>query len=191
MPGAPQGNFVWVGDLYQTTGPWFGSPVYNPALFTPTKVGSLTLDHSPSVESAVVTYSVNGVVVTKNIHRQTLRNDSYAGTYVGQFKNVLTCSDPAQNGTVIVPATLTVAHSGNSSFTMVATGMNATCTYSGTYEQNGRFGSVNGGTYTCTDGTAGTFNSFEMYVNIAGFTGRANINNALCSATSHFGGMRQ
>ena len=43
---------IWAGDLYQTTGPWFGAPVFNPALVTTTKVGTLTLDHSASVNTA-------------------------------------------------------------------------------------------------------------------------------------------
>jgi hypothetical protein len=188
--GVYQGNFVWVGDLYQTAGPWFGAPAFDPASVTRAKVGTLTLNFT-SVKFAALAYSVNGVVVNKQIQRQTLKNDTYGGTYVGQFKNVLTCTDPAQNGTVITPATLIVSHSGGSQFTMVATASGSTCTYSGTYAQSGRFGEVNNGTYTCTDGAAGTFNSFEMYVNISGFTARANINNAACTATSHFGGMRQ
>ena len=189
--GTWQGNFVWVGELFQTTGPWLGTPVFNPGSVTATKVGTLTFDASTSVNKATLIYSVNGVVVTKQVERQTLKNDTYAGTYVGQFKNVLTCADPTQNGTVIVPVTLTVLHQGSTAFTMITTGSAATCTYAGIYSQTGRFGNVNGGTYTCTDGASGTFNSFEMYVNVSGFTARANINNASCTATSHFGGMRQ
>jgi hypothetical protein len=184
-------NTVWIGDLYQTTGPWFGAPVFNPALVTTTKVGTLTLDHSASVNTAILTYSVNGVVVTKQIERITLKNDTYQGTYVGQFKNVLTCADATKNGTVIVPATLTVVHSGTSQFTMIASESGTTCTYTGTYVQTGRFGNVNGGTYSCSDGTSGTFHFFEMYVNVSGFTGRGDINNMACSATTHLGGMRQ
>jgi hypothetical protein len=189
--GVYQGNFLWTGDLYQTTGPWFGASVFNPDAVTATKVGTLTFIGGPSVASGTIVYSVNGVVVTKQIQRQTLRNDSYQGTYVGQFRDVLTCSDPAQNGTVIVPVTLTVAHPATSAFTMVTTGSVATCTYTGTYSQTGRFGNVSNGSYACTDGTSGTFRFFEMYVNIAGFTGRGTFQNTACSATFHFGGMRQ
>jgi hypothetical protein len=188
--GVYQGTAVWTGDLYQTTGPWFGAPVFDPATVTATKVGTLTFNPF-FVESGAVTYSINGVVVTKQIQRQTLRNDSFAGTYVGQFKDELTCNDPAQNGTVIVPVTLTVAHPGTSAFTMVTTGSAATCTYTGTYSQTGRFGSVNNGSYNCTDGTSGTFRLAEMYVNVSGFTGRGTFQNTACSAASHFGGMRQ
>jgi hypothetical protein len=189
--GVYQGNFVWTGDLYQTTGPWFGASIFNPAAVTPTKVGTLTFNGAVSVNSATIIYSVNGIVVTKQIERQTLRYDTYQGTYVGQFKNVLTCSDPAQNGTVIVPMTLTVAHSGTSAFLMITTGSATTCTYSGTYSQTGRLGNVANGSYSCTDGTSGTFHLFEMYVNIAGFTGRGKFQNTACSATFHLGGMRQ
>src|SRR5436190_18901396 len=36
------GPFIWSGDLYTTTGPWFGAVPYNPALFTARKVGTMT-----------------------------------------------------------------------------------------------------------------------------------------------------
>lgn len=188
--GGSQGNSLWTGDLFQTTGPWFGAPVFNPAAVTATKVGTLTFS-AFSVNSATVTYSVNGVVVTKSVTRETLRNDKYSGVYVGQFKNELVCTDPPLNGTFIIPQALTVAHTGSSAFTMVTTASATTCTYTGTYVQHGRFGQVDNGVYSCSDGTLGTFQFFEMYVNISGFTGRGTFQNATCSATFHFGGMRQ
>jgi hypothetical protein len=36
------GSFVWTGTLYATTGPWFGSPVFNPSNVTATPVGTMT-----------------------------------------------------------------------------------------------------------------------------------------------------
>jgi hypothetical protein len=92
-----QGNLVWSGDLYQTSSPWFGTVPFNPGAVTPTKVGTLAFS-PPSVTKATLIYSVNGVVVTKAIQRQTLTFDNFGGTYHGMFNQVLTCTNPAQSG---------------------------------------------------------------------------------------------
>jgi len=191
--GNYQGNFVWTGDLFQTSGPWFGTTPFNPGAVSRTKVGTLTFDSSgPSGGShAAVTYSVNGAVVTKAIQRQTLTFDNFGGTYQGMFKQVMTCSDPTKNGTFDVLATLTISHAAGTAFTLISTAQGVTCTYTGTYGQDGRFGSVFGGNYSCTDGTAGSASFFEMYVNITGFSTRGTFKNQNCSATFHLGGIRQ
>jgi hypothetical protein len=190
--GVWQDNYVWTGDLYQTSGPWFGTAPFDPGAVTRTKVGTLTFAASSSVIQATVTYSVNGVVVTKAIQRQTLTNDNFGGTYQGMFKQVVTCADATKNGTFDVPAVLTIAHSGGAAFTLVATEQSGTCTYTGGYAQYGRMGQVlTRATYSCTDGTAGTFQLFEMNVNITGFSSRGTVQNANCSATFHLGGVRE
>ena len=188
--GASQGNFVWTGDLYQTSGPWFGTVQFNPGTVTVTKVGTLTLA-ALTVTQATVTYSVNGVVVTKAIQRQTLTFDNFGGTYQGMFKQVMTCTDPTQNGTFDVPVTVNIAHAGGAAFTLIWTGQAATCTFTGTYGQSGRMGSVPTQSYSCTDGTAGTFQLFEMYVNVTGFSSRGTFQDQSCSATFHLGGVRE
>ena len=38
----PIGAFQWSGDLYATTGPWFGTEPFNPANVVATKVGTMT-----------------------------------------------------------------------------------------------------------------------------------------------------
>jgi hypothetical protein len=183
-------TFVWTGDLYQTSGPWFGTVPFDPSTVTLTKVGTLTF-YAPTVSHATLTYSVNGVVVTKAVQRQTLTFDNFGGTYQGMFKQVLTCTDPAQNGTFDVPVTLTISHDGGTAFTMISTSQGATCSFSGIYEQFGRMGYVPTQSYSCTDGTAGTFQLFEMYVNVTGFSSRGTFQNQNCSATFHPGGVRE
>ena len=187
--GTSQGNFVWTGDLYQTSGPWFGMAPFNPGVVALTKVGTLTFA-TTTVIQRTVTYSVNGVVVTKAIQRQTLTYDNFGGTYQGMFKQVLTCADATNNGTFDVPAVLNIAHNGGNAFTLMATMQSGTCT--GSYVQYGRMGQVlTGTTYSSTDGTAGTFQLFEMYVNITGFSSRGTFQNQGCSATVYLGGVRE
>ena len=50
LPGGTfsQGRRLFTGDLYQTTGPAYNTPVFDPNAVTATKVGSATLDFAPS-----------------------------------------------------------------------------------------------------------------------------------------------
>jgi hypothetical protein len=54
------GNFTWTGDLYATTGPYFGTVPFNPANVVATKVGTMTWTPT-SVTTGTLTYDVNGV----------------------------------------------------------------------------------------------------------------------------------
>lgn len=65
-----------------TNGPWFGAPFFDPQLVEYRKVGQLTYS-SHTVDSATISYTVDGVAVSKLIYRYTLRYDNFAGSYVG------------------------------------------------------------------------------------------------------------
>ena len=185
------GGLVWSGDLYKTNGPWFGTGAFDPAKVSRARVGTLTFAAGPTVSSATVTYTVNGITVTKDIQRQTLTFDCFCGEYVGMFREVATCDDAAQNGTFDVPSTITIYHNSGAPFVMTSTEQGRSCSYSGTYAQYGRFGQVTDGTYSCTDGISGAFQFAEMHVNTTGFTGRGTLRNQHCTATFSFGGIRK
>ena len=64
---------VWQGDLYEYSGPWLGTVPFNPVAVQSRKVGTMTWN-SQSVDGGVLTYTVGGVTVTKNIQRFTAIN---------------------------------------------------------------------------------------------------------------------
>ncbi|HEX6004758.1 MAG TPA: hypothetical protein VFZ14_12250 [Burkholderiales bacterium] len=185
------GGLVWSGDLYKTNGPWFGMTPFDPATVAPAKVGTLTFAAGPTVISATVTYTIDGVTVTKDVQRQTLTFDCFCGEYVGMIREVLTCDDSARNGTFNAPSAITIYHNSAAPFVMTSTEQGRSCSYSGTYAQYGRFGQVTDGAYSCTDGTSGAFQFAEMYVNTTGFTGRGTLRSQGCTATFSFGGIRK
>jgi hypothetical protein len=53
------------------------------------------------------------------------------------------------------------------------------CSFSGTYSQDGKLGSVTGN-YSCSTGEYGTFLAFEMTPSISGFTARVQGSNQYC-----------
>lgn len=154
---------TWSGDLYRTTGPYFGAATYDPVLLTVAKVGTMTIVRT-SGDTLTLQYSIDGVAVTKNISRLLLRYDNYAGTYNATVSVVTThCSNSEDNGTNVGSYVVGVEHKGTD---MTITGKFAkrgtsTCTYSGTYQQAGRAGAV-GAAYSCSDGDEGNMSFFGL-----------------------------
>ena len=183
--------YVWSGDMYVTNGPWFGAQPYNAALFGGRIVGTLTWA-AAFVEAGTLTYTVDGVAVTKNIVRQTLVNDDFSGRYAGGLhETYVNCANAANNGTYETAGILAIAQSGTSITLTTTPFTGGSCTYSGTLSQSGQMGSISGG-YTCSNGLSGTFHIIEMQVNITGITGRfTDSATALtCSGSGWFGGVR-
>lgn len=112
-----QGN-VFTGPVYATTGTFYGAP-WVPGDVTATQVGTATFTPTTSTDGTLV-YGVNGVTVTKTITRQTLTPIALNGRYYGGL--VVTqsgCPDPTQNGTLSVPASITVAQVPGASLSFV------------------------------------------------------------------------
>ena len=178
---------VFTGDVFETRGPTFSAP-FNPAAVTNRKVGTATFTAS-SGTSATLQYSVDGTSVTKTIERQTLRNLNFTGLFLGgTVYTFFNCINPANNNlTFSDSGLLTIIHSG-ASFRIVAQGQ-STCTFNGTYSQRGRLGNVSGGTYSCADGTAGTFTMGTLEWTTFGMSGAANGQNQFCQFSAYFGGI--
>jgi hypothetical protein len=185
---ATTGAAVWTGNLYATSGPWFGGPF--PAGNVHVRpAGSVSFTLS-ALDEAALTYTVDGVTVTKNVQRQTWTNEDYSGDYLGGYSITNTNCAPANgNGIEEVGAFLTVAQNG-SAISITATTSAAVCTFGGTYSQTGKLGQVNGN-YSCTSGVQGAFSLVEMTPTISGFTGRIVGQNQSCDFAGSLGGIRR
>ena len=183
------GVLTFTGALYTTHGSWFGTVPYNPSAFGGTAVGAMTWVKAGG-EPGTLTYSVNGVSVTKSLVRQPIRNDDYTGTYtVGLHFVAAACTNPANNGTFDAAVNMTVAQNGPAiSLTLVELG----CTYTGTYSQSGQFGSSSG-SFSCSSGDAGTFATGNMIVTPVGMVMRVSGTSTStgCQNTGQIGGVRK
>jgi hypothetical protein len=179
------GALVFAGDLYLTSGPWFGG-AFNSAPVQYRKVGTASFT-SQYVDSATLQYSVEGVTVIEAIERQTLRNDNMAGSYIGGVSSkAYNCANPANNNVITEDAGyVSVTHSGG--FVTVRT---SSCVLSGNYAQDGQIGSV-GGSFSCSNGESGTITMFEIHTELAGMTGRYTARSQYCSYDANFGGIRR
>jgi hypothetical protein len=180
----------WAGDLYVTNGPWFGTGTFNPNLVGLRKVGTMTW-YAQYVEAGVLTYSVDGVPVSKFLVRQLLVYDNFGGTFVGAVHETTTgCPTASENGTTEFFADVNIAQSGqNITVTAAREGGTGSCTWSGVLTQGGQFGKTVGN-YSCTSGASGNFNMYEINVGHDSFTARYTSSSGPCQFTGYLGGIR-
>ena len=179
------GALVWSGNLYETHGPWFGG-AFNPGAVVVRQAGTATFSLE-SINHSTLTYTVDGVSVSKVVQRSTWSNEDYTGTYAGGLSlSTSSCSPSSLNGLREQTGMISVDHAGAYfSATMIGS---PSCSYSGIYNQTGKLGEVIGN-YSCNDGTEGTFDFFEITPTISGFNGRMTENDQYCQWSGYFGGI--
>jgi hypothetical protein len=185
-------NLTWTGTLYATTGPYFATVPFDPALVELTSVGTMTWA-AQSVDTGTLTYVVNGTPIVKNVIRQTLVLDYFGGFYIGGLHEVVTeCANPALNGTFDLPGTVDFVQSGTAvNIEIVFATTN--CTYSGTLSESGQMGAVQTTAFTCNDGSSGTVSLAELQVTQSGLTGTYSASYASpvgCQIAGRIGGVR-
>jgi hypothetical protein len=182
----------WTGDLYATTGPWFGTVPFNTANVTLTKVGTMTWTAQAS-NTGNVAYTVNGVAVSKNVIRQKLVLQDYSGHFGGGIHQTTTgCASPSVNGTVEKIGVIDISQS-DGMITIAAAASSGACSYNGTLTQFGQMGDVVG-SFLCLDGSIGTFHIFALQVTDLSVVAKFNASYSApapaagCQATGWFGG---
>jgi hypothetical protein len=160
------GSALFDGDLYQTTGPYFGG-AFNAAPVATVPVGT-AMFQATTAATATLTYRVGAVVQIKTIERYTLRNDTLAGSYIGALSDVTSnCQVPSNNGFRSEESgVFTLTQVGNS-----VTLHSPSCTYTGNFHQDGQIARVDGN-YTCNTGALGTISFFGLRAEVDGVTGR-------------------
>lgn len=157
--------FVFDGDLYETIGPYFGG-FFNPSAVGYRRVGTVTFN-AQFISQGTLTYSVDGVFVTKTINRYLFRYNNLSGSYHASIAG--TASGCLINGYVEASVDLSVTHSSNNFVSMTFSLANgASCTMSGNYSQQGRMGRILG-SISCSNGSPGTFDGVEIEAGRTGF----------------------
>ena len=185
------------GPLLQTTGPYFGNATFNPAAVGVTTVGAMTVAFANQY-SGSLTYSVNGVNVTKSIVRQTFAEQNIAGHYQGGLTAQGTNCLNTPNGPILIFDTLSVSQTGRSVNMLVdfisATGLSSQCTFAGTLTAQGRVAQIANGTWNCTfggsPGNHGTFAMDMLDASQNGFSTRFSGSDQFCQYSGFFGGVK-
>ncbi len=181
---------VYDGVLLETTGPFFGAPVFDPAGVAYRTVGTATLTKT-DINRATLRYSVDGVEVFKTIERQTFRENNLFGAYFAGISRVVR-GCVTGNGGSEEALIMTIYHDATNAITLVADSYSgSSCEYAGAYTQYGRMGRATG-SVTCTTGTRGAFDIYEIETGPSGFLARytTNYGNG-CIATGTMAGLKR
>lgn len=193
-PGAPADvQMVCSGPLYETTGPVVTSGPFDPSAVTRRQVGTFTFLYSRP-NAAIISYSVDGAVTSKNVRRQTWAAADISGEFhLNRVLRTHRCGGPntGNEPSINEPAIMTVAQSGATIqvTTRPVAPASLACTYTGNLSQEGRMSRVEG-TFTCNDGSSGPFTLSEIEVSKWGFIGRISTTTSGCFRHGHFGGTR-
>jgi hypothetical protein len=162
----PTGDGTWAGDLYATTGPWFGAATFDPNAVTLQKVGTLTWATVDST-TGTLTYAVNTTAVTKRVERQLLVYDDYSGHYAAALSWVNSCTGLHEQY-----ADLVVTQVNQNVSVNWTTLNNTSCSFAGTLSQAGQFGRV-AGTFECFPvHDDGQFTFYELIAGKQSLSGR-------------------
>lgn len=184
-----QGALIFTGGMYEFSGPWYGA-AFNPANVSGRNAGTVTF--TAFLDSAILSYTIDGVVVYKVVTRQTFRQNDLSGAYMGGIKQIQSgCKSASANGESNNSVELNVSNTATT-FSMTARKADGSvCSYVGNYTQTGRLGRSQG-TYTCPGGVSGKYDAFELEASIQSFSGRYISSDNVCDTiTGRFAGMRK
>ena len=172
------------GELYETSGPVVGNG-FDPAMVTRRRVGDVTFEyHRPA--DGMLTYSVDGVTVSKRVTRQTWAMNEIAGDFHVKRATRSSCLAGLSMDAL---GRVAIRRSGTAVTISPNPGLGLACVYSGTYSQEGRMGRV-AGTYACDGGMSGPFTLSEIEVSDMGFTARFQATERGCEVSGNIGGPR-
>jgi hypothetical protein len=185
----PVGTLTWSGALFATTGPWFGGP-FNPAEVGVRPVGTLTFS-AINTALGTVTYSIDGITVTKQVQRQLLKYENYNGSFVTAVNLTQSgCFLTSANGQFSGAMTINISQSTTSMAMTWIFPTGASCVYTGSYRQFGHIGQFDG-PYSCSTGEIGSMSFIEMTNRIGMMSGRVSghsTNNG-CQYSGRFTGL--
>jgi hypothetical protein len=174
QPSAPAGHTVFSGDLYSSTGPYYGAGSFDARQVTRAVVGTLTFD-ATSVNAATLSYTVKGAAVVKSVTRQTWRAENLNGSYRGaQSGQQNSCG--VDNGKAETLAVIDVSHAAGNAITVKFTDSQGRVrTVSGTYTASGHLGRVVGTITDTARGWTGTAELSAIESTPAGITGSGHL----------------
>lgn len=198
----PSTGHRFSGDLYQTTGPWFGG-TFDLTQRTANVVGTAMVTFD-SPDTATLSYTVDGTPVVKAITRQTFRTNSVAGFYFGGLVAIASqCGDATDNGAVDIVGSMSVTHTVSQTTSQASfqvefitpIGQQATCLFAGTHVPRGRLAHVTSGNFSCVVGNLqanqGTFTMTGLDAQRNGFHAAFTGADQFCTYNGRFGGPRE
>lgn len=194
-PAGSQTRFT--GQLYMSTGPYFGATSFDPNAVTRNVVGTMTITFDTPT-TGILQYTVNGAPVTKSISRYAFQGEDLSGNYLGGLTATgANCTAANLSGPILIFQTLTVQQANQQVSMNVQfvsnQGQASQCTFAGPYTAGGRASSVQGNWSCNINGqaaNAGSFTLSQIDATQSGFTGKFHGTDQYCTYDGQFGGVR-
>jgi hypothetical protein len=180
---ASASSATFQGDLFESQGPYFAVP-FNALAVARNQVGTATLQVAFPGDG-FLTYTIGDVTVTKAIRRQTWALNDPSGAYEGQ-RVISSSTGSCVAGATPFSAMQVVVSQGALSLRGTLGG--AACRFDGDYSQQGRLG-ASSGTFSCSDGNAGSYTLTEIEAGLYGFFARYSGTERGCSVQGRIGGV--
>lgn len=185
---ATGGASTFSGPLYSTG----GSPYlkrWDRGDYSYRQVGTVSFSMT-SPTTATLTYTADGVQVTKDLARQTVALNNLNGQYIGAVAGTFSaCANPESNGFTTEYATISIVQGRTTTMTLENWRGAGSCTYTGTYSQVGRIGAMRG-RYACSGGNSGTFAASAIERTTTGITMKLQEVSSFCRYTGRVGGVK-
>ena len=181
----------FAGELFRTTGTYFGAPAWQGYKITPAGTAVFT---ATSSTTGTLAYSVDGVNVTKSIERITLATLNVAGVYIGGVSGRRIGCTPS--GPIVDPMQFDILHStltGDIRIDQLSTTTGQrVCRMEGRTTQAGKLLTVENASYACVDGWDRPARIFNLRPTPAGFEAQwsSDAGNG-CTETGQLSGVTQ
>jgi len=194
------GGGIFSGSLYRTSGPWFAD-AFDPAAVQLQTVGTLSVQ-STGQSSLRLTYTVNGVQVTKNVARMTWESNAarLTGAYFGGMSVALAFL-PQANGCAPAPTffgpgtAFRINLAAPDTVAMLSgEGIDVVTLIGGQYKQSGQSGTITGAIFRGNVASPihiADAQLTNLLVSEDGFTGHISLTMTNCVYEGSIGGIRQ
>lgn len=187
------GDELFRGDLYQTSGPAFNASTFDSTSVGVTNVGNISFT-GLAAGGASVSYTVNGVTTTpvlKSVVRQTWKTNAITdGQYYGSTSYTVTCPQTGSQTSRNDGATYALTITGNTLRLVETNGPGKICNWNGNYTQEGRYGRSSG-TVICEDNVPGTYTFTQLQVSPQSFGASYTAASAGCNVVGRIGGPKR
>ena len=185
---SPQGMPLFRGALHRAEGPWHGGP-FDPAQVRTAAVGELYVE-AIGADEVRLSYTAEGVSVTKNVQRLTWRVPEVSGFYTAamhlRYRYALEGPPYAHWR---FAGDMWLAVDGTEATLRLDEPQGRACLYRGGFSQAGRYARM-AGTYSCGDGESGTFEVTQLEATAEGVAGRLEARSAGGVAMGWFSAVR-
>jgi len=161
------GNPAFRGTLYRATGPWLGGN-FDPSQVSVQAVGQLVIEPRQGGRLNL-SYTAEGVSVSKDVVRQTFSAPDLGTTYLASFSLRQALPGSAPYGARQFGAEVLAHVEGDVAFLRVEDPQGR-CEFRGTRTASGKFARIDG-QFTCAGGDSGTFAISDFEVTQHGFSG--------------------